>query len=62
MTSWPELAGVAEIAAHNKVSSQAVTNWQQRYEDFPEPVARLRMGPVWKMDDVNEWIARHWDV
>lgn len=57
-----ELLGLAEIAAQNNVSAQAVYNWTKRYEDFPEPIARLRMGPVFDAKEVYEWITRHFDI
>ena len=56
------LVGVAEIAADQGVSGQAVSHWVTRYEDFPEPVVRLAMGPVWMLEDIHEWVTRKWDI
>jgi predicted DNA-binding transcriptional regulator AlpA len=55
----PELAGVAEAAA--------ILGWDRRrvitYVDrgsFPQPVARLASGRVWRREDV-EAFARAWN-
>jgi len=55
-----ELVGVAELATHYNTSTSTVSNWVYRYEDFPEPVVRLRMGPVWVLGDVEAWMERRW--
>lgn len=55
----PELIGVAEIAQLAGVSSQAVGNWRARFDDFPEPVAELRAGPVFDAHRVRRWLRRH---
>lgn len=51
------LAGTAEIAAAVGVSAQAVSNWRTFRQDFPKPLADLRMGPVYDMDAVLRWYA-----
>lgn len=48
------LVGAAEIAEMLGVSRQRVTQLTGR-ADFPEPVARLAMGKVWRLEDVEEW-------
>jgi chromosome partitioning protein len=53
-----DLVGVAEIAQMGRVSRQAVSNWRQRHEDFPQPVQTLQSGPVWRREDVEMWISR----
>ncbi len=53
-----EFLGIHEIAALASVSRAAVTNWRSRYSDFPEPVAHLRAGPVFRHDQVIEWLKR----
>lgn len=56
------LVGIAEIAEQNDVTGPAVQNWRHRYEDFPEPIVVLRMGPVFDADEINEWITKQWDT
>ena len=51
----PKLAGVAEVAALAGVSRQRATQIT-RHPDFPEPVDRLAMGPVWLEADVRAFI------
>lgn len=51
------LVGLKEIAALAGVSSQAVANWMKRYPDFPEPLAKLRMGPIFDVAPVAAWLA-----
>jgi len=40
------------------VSRQRVLKIAER-EDFPRPLAVLRMGNVWRADDVRRWAAWH---
>jgi predicted DNA-binding transcriptional regulator AlpA len=35
-------------------SRAQVSRWSLR-DDFPMPVARLRMGPIWMRADVERW-------
>ena len=51
----PKLAGVAEVAALAGVSRQRATQIT-RHPDFPGPVDRLAMGPVWLEADVRAFI------
>lgn len=53
----PELVGATEIADLLGVTRQRV---QQLANDpgFPEPVARLKMGNVWVLEDVIAWAER----
>lgn len=57
--SEPELGGVAEISAEFGVERNAVSMWDARRASngFPEPVQRLAMGPVYRMDEVRDWYA-----
>jgi hypothetical protein len=51
-----ELVGTAEIAERLRVRSpELVHAWRRRHPDFPEPVARLRIGFVWHWPDVERW-------
>jgi hypothetical protein len=49
--------GVAEIALMLDTSRAQVSRWALR-EDFPQPVARLRMGPIWMRADVGRWAKK----
>ena len=53
-----DLVGAAEIAQRLGIDVSAVHKWRQRYDDFPEPVARLRAGLVWAWPDVAQWVER----
>jgi len=50
-----DIVGASEIADRLGVSSSVVHDWQRRYDDFPEPIRRLRMGHVWSWPDVAAW-------
>jgi chromosome partitioning protein len=52
-----QLLGLAEAAELLQVTRQALGNWRQRREGFPEPRAELRSGPVWRQSDLLEWAA-----
>ncbi len=58
MAADDELLGVFEIAEMAGVSRQAVTNWRARARDFPEPVAELHSGPVFRRSAVRRWLKR----
>jgi predicted DNA-binding transcriptional regulator AlpA len=49
-----KLVGVAEVAEVLGVSKRTAARYTAR-PDFPEPVARLRAGPVWLEGDVLAW-------
>jgi hypothetical protein len=55
----PELVGVGEIAEIIGVTQQRASKLARR-PDFPEPVARLRSGPVWARPSLNRFVA-DWD-
>ena len=50
-----DVVGASEIAERLGVSSSVVHDWQRRYEDFPNPLLRLRMGLLWHWPDVEAW-------
>jgi hypothetical protein len=54
-----DLVGINEIAAMAHVTSQAVTNWRTRAADFPLPLAELASGPIFRRDQVREWLKRN---
>jgi hypothetical protein len=47
------LAGLAEVATILGVTKRTALRNTQR-ADFPPPLAKLAMGPVWGADDVEE--------
>lgn len=57
--AYPELVGIAEIAAMFHVARQRASELRTR-RGFPKPVANLRAGPVWIKSQV-EHFAQTWD-
>lgn len=51
------LASRGELAEMLGVSRQRARTLTER-EDFPDPVAMLRTGPVWRLEDLQAWAAR----
>lgn len=49
-----DLMGNAEVAAYLGVSRQRVLQLAAR-DDFPRPVAVLKMGQVWQSDSIRAW-------
>lgn len=49
-----KLVGLAEIAEAFGVSKRTASRYATR-TDFPEPVARLRSGPIWLEEQVRRW-------
>ena len=52
------LMGAQEIRTRLKVSRQRADQLMKR-PDFPEPVAVLGMGRIWRTEDIEKWIAEH---
>lgn len=52
--AW-DYAGVAEVAEFMGTSKQNIRNWRVRWEHFPEPVAELSMGPIWRLCQIRDW-------
>lgn len=50
------IVGISEIAEFARVTKQAVANWRQRYDDFPQPIQNLQSGPVWDREKVEAWV------
>ncbi len=50
------LVGPAELAEKAGVSRTMVNKWRDRFDDFPEPLVTLKMGPLWAWVDVEPWI------
>lgn len=56
MTRIPKLAGLAEVASLVGVS-RSRAGQITTHPDFPKPVQRLAMGPVWLEADVRKFLA-----
>lgn len=54
-----DLVGIAEIAKMFDVSPAAVTNWRNRFDDFPKPIIVLKSGPVFRAEQVKKWNRRN---
>src|SRR2546430_17365174 len=53
-----ELVGLSEVADLLGTSRQAVANWRQKRQGgFPEPIAKLKSGPIWRRTDIVDWAA-----
>lgn len=57
------LVGVAEIADVFDVPRSTASMWGKRRASsgFPEPVAELRAGPVYRLGDVSAWVEARGD-
>jgi hypothetical protein len=54
-----DIVGTAEIAERLGLAyPETVLNWKNRYEDFPEPIAKLRRAHVWAWPDVERWARK----
>ena len=53
------MVGLAEVAQLAGVSTAAVSNWRNRFPDFPEPVEMLRAGPVFDGHQIRRWLRKH---
>ncbi len=58
MTDDIELMGTSEVAVLLGVSRQRVLKIAQQ-PGFPKPLGVLKMGNVWRADDVRRWSAHH---
>lgn len=56
LVNYLGLVGPAEIAEKAGVSRTMVNKWRERFDDFPEPLVTLKMGPLWAWADVEPWI------
>jgi len=48
------LAGRTELAEMLGVSRQRARQLTER-PDFPAPVALMRRGPIWRIEDLEQW-------
>ncbi|MCP4303576.1 MAG: helix-turn-helix domain-containing protein [bacterium] len=53
-----ELVGVAEIADILGLSRQRVNRIVQTHDDFPEPLAELSAGRIWRAEEIEKWMQR----
>ena len=53
-----ELVGLSEIAKLQQVARNSAWRWSRR-PDFPEPVARLASGPIWRRAEIEAWASAH---
>lgn len=51
------LASRGELAEMLGISRQRARTLTER-DDFPDPVAVLRTGPVWRLEDLQKWAAK----
>ncbi|EWM65925.1 MULTISPECIES: hypothetical protein [Micromonospora] len=54
-----ELVGVSEIRAMLGNVSRQRASVIANQRNFPEPIAVLAMGKVWRKSDVEKWIREH---
>ena len=52
-----EVWALAEIVEYLGVSQQRALVLSNR-PDFPEPIAQLRVGRIWRAEDVRAWAQR----
>ncbi len=52
-----DLVGQTEIAQRAGTTPGTIDTWRRRHADFPEPLARLAAGNVWRWEDVAAWLA-----
>jgi len=57
MKEQDDLLGLAEVAELLGTSRQTIINWRSRRDDFPEPAAELRSGPIWLRGSIVNWAA-----
>ena len=57
MTEELDLVGVAEIAEMVGVSRQRINRIVETHDEFPQPVAELSAGRIWRRQDVAAWMA-----
>jgi predicted DNA-binding transcriptional regulator AlpA len=54
MAELMRLAGRTELAEMLGVSRQRARQLTER-DDFPGPIAQLRRGPIWRVEDIEAW-------
>jgi eukaryotic-like serine/threonine-protein kinase len=52
------LGGVAEISEAHSINRTTISMWDvNNRHGFPKPIARLAMGPVYDLDEVDAWFT-----
>jgi transcriptional regulator with XRE-family HTH domain len=54
-----ELIGVTELAEMFGVRASAISNWAKRHNDWPDAAIILKMGAVYRLSDVSNFLKRH---
>ena len=54
--TWITASDIAELAG---ASRSTVSNWRNRYDDFPQPVAGTPGKPLFMLTDVQAWMSQH---
>lgn len=58
MVAAMELMGIYEFGKRIGVSRQRAHQITRMHDEFPAPVARLAMGPIWRTRDIEQWITK----
>jgi type I restriction enzyme M protein len=59
VSSDTDLLGLTDIARLAGVGRTVVANWRKRHADFPPPADARAAGPVFRREEVQEWLERH---
>jgi type I restriction enzyme M protein len=54
-----DLLGLTDIARLAGVGRTVVANWRARHSDFPPPADARAAGPVFRREEVQEWLEKH---
>lgn len=50
------IVDMSAIAQRAGVTKHTVNMWRYRHADFPPPLVRLAIGPVWAWPEVKRWL------
>ncbi|HEX9992461.1 MAG TPA: hypothetical protein VGB14_05995 [Acidimicrobiales bacterium] len=54
-----DIVSASEIAARLGAKQPSVVHdWRRRHADFPQPIARVKLGHLWAWPDVERWARR----
>ncbi len=53
-----DLVGITEIADMLRISRQRVYQLLESDESFPDPIAEISAGRIWRREDVEAWGRR----
>jgi hypothetical protein len=54
-----DIVSASEIADRLGVKQRSVVHdWRRRHTDFPQPIARVKLGHLWAWPDVERWARR----